>query len=1056
MRPQTLWTARHVCWQCQWRLRTSRINLRQIRTRSAASTIKSTRSPQRAFHLTTTRPQQLSATPSTAPPTFDPALIPRPTQLPFRSHLVEWQQDHGKPSEDVLSSFRNHPANEDVRNGMSKLNSSSKSDEDIDTPNVDAMDEEEGEDLITIGLFLKPGDVVELRSPGREPVLAVFVQQLDSKSQFFSVNGRWCHSTLNRVAFAITGCIDPALLDPIIPFMPTNPDKADPKGELHIPIELGSPVLKILEGMTYEAEQIYRAHAPVLDTAYAVLADAKRTRMMTLSQITKTLLAQNDPAWRPSPAALLAVRKSLLHNEFRFRCDLRTHRLTNVFAIRPKNDVEVVETVHEWIREYRDFLATSASTDQGASKKRSQGVTYIEDFLAKARRLIALSRTNREPNRGVAGPSKKVTLSRVEKSPGLEYVWGERFSHSDKKIIDFLQAWVLTMQYAGISGLHAACASLVMATGCYEPGAVQSNGFPEDDAFEIRRSTGMLFLQEIGVISPYENRTLYDEQLMLPTVKLSRNLELLNTKAELTRKNPDFRDSMAHLRRDWGSTTVYCIDDAGAQEIDDGVSIERIEGGTSEFWIHVHVANPTAFFDKTHTLSGLAAHMTETFYTPERAYPMLPAWAAGGHFSLGRDRPVLTFSSRIDAGGNVLESKIQSGTVHNIVTITPSQMSSLLGHQTTMETRRFVVGGEPRISDALASAPAVSAEQLRDLQDMYTAAQRLWEKRKAAGAIRLNRVKNHVRLFESPDRAGLAWNPPSTDRSRLVQGDPIIEVTNSVRQSWLDLGGTKPSHIVEEMMILACSTAASWCTERKIPVIFRGTIAMPNSDASSSEESKLREMLSRLEQQQDRASYKLISQYMNSLGRAISHSSPLPHRIIAVPGYVRVTSPLRRFSDMIAHWQIEAALRYEAHTGKQFDANVASTGGRGILPFTKRQMQESIVTLSPRERLIASTKRTSETFWSTLALHRAYYYKEASLPETFKFWVRTPPGESPLTWAGATGSLPEYGFGALVDCGPEDMQAGDEWEVRLAWIDVFNRLIFVKPVQLLQRANDQL
>jgi len=940
---------------------------------------------------------------------------------------------------------------------MSKLKSSAKSDEaeDFDTPNVDAMDEEEGEDLITIGLFLKPGDVVELQLPGREPVLAVFVQQLDIKSQFFSANGRWCHTTLHRVSFAIPGCIDPALLKPIIPFMPTRPDKIDTKSEMHIPIGLGSPILKILGDMTHEAEKIYRTHAPVLDSAYPILADAKRTRMMTLSQIAKTLLAENDPAWSPSPAALLAVRKSLLHNEFRFRCDFRSHRLTNVFAIRPKNDVEVVETVHEWIREYLDFLAASASTDPNASKNRSQGVTYIEDFLAKARRLIALSRKHREPNRGVAGPSKKATLSQAEKSSGLEYVWGEWFSHSDKQIIDFLQAWVLTMQFAGPSthSFLAACASLVMSTGCYEPGAVQSNGFPEKDASLIQRSTGMLFLQEIGVISPFENRTLYDEQLMLPTVKVSRNLELLNTKAELTRKNPDFRDSMAHLRRDWGATTVYCIDDAGAHEIDDGISIERIDGSTSEFWIHVHVANPTAFFDKTHTLSGLAAHMTETFYTPERSYAMLPEWVTEGYFSLGRDRPVLTFSSRIDAGGNVLEKKIQSGIVQNIVSMTPSQVSSLLGHQTAVDIRRLVVGGEPRISDTSASVPVVSAEQLQDLQDMYTAAQWLWEKRRAVGTIRLNRLRNNVRIFESPDRAGLSWTPPSTDRSRLVQGDPIIEVTNIVRQSLVDLDGTKPSHIVEEMMILACSTAASWCAERNIPVIFRGTIAMPNNDDPSSEESKRRELLSHLEEQQRVTSYKVVPQYWDNLGRTISHSSPLPHRLLGVSSYAKATSPLRRFIDMIAHWQIEAALRYEAHTGKQFDANVASTSGRGILPFTKRQIQESIVTLSPRERLIDQTKRSSATFWSTLALHRAFYNKEASLPKTFRFWVRTRAGDSPLTWMGATGSLPEYGYGALVDTATEDMQEGDEWEVEIAWIDIFARQVYVKPIRLLERAN---
>jgi hypothetical protein len=336
---------------------------------------------------------------------------------------------------------------------------------------------------------------------------------------------------------------------------------------------------------------------------------------------------------------------------------------------------------------------------------------------------------------------------------------------------------------------------------------------------------------------------------------------------------------------------------------------------------------------------------------------------------------------------------------------------------------------------------------------MYTAARRLWEKRKAVGTIRLNRARNNVRIFESPDRAGLAWTPPSTDRSRLVRGDPIIEVTNIVRQSLVDLDGTKPSHIVEEMMILACSTAASWCTERKIPVMFRGTITTPNNDNPSSEESKQQELLSHLEEQQRVTSYKHIPEYWNNLGRTIVHSSPIPHRLMGVSSYAKVTSPLRRFTDMIAHWQIEAALRYEAHTGKQFDANVASTGGRGILPFTKGQIQESIVTLSPRERLIDKTKRSSANFWSTLALHRAFYNKEASLPKTFKFWVITPPGDSPLTWGGATGSLPEYGYGALVDRATEDMQVGDEWEVEIAWIDVFNRQVYVKAIRLLERAN---
>jgi hypothetical protein len=939
-----------------------------------------------------------------------------------------------------------------VLNGFSKLTSASKSDEYVDTEEWKDEDEDEGDELITIGLFLKPGDVVELSQPGREPVLAVFVQQIDSNSQFFSVNGRWCHSTIARVAFAITGCIDPALLRPIIPFLPTSPGKANPKGEIHIPPEIGTPVQKILEGMTEEAEQIYRTNAPVLDTAYAVLADPKRTRMMTLAQIAKTLLARHDPSWTPSPAALLAVRKSLNHNEFRFRSDIRNHRLTNVFALRPKNDVQVVETVHEWVRAHREYLAMSARDTKDSVPQRSKGVTHIIDFLEKARRLIAMSRKDREPNLGTLGPSK-AGRSKPEDPSEIRFVWGEPFTSTDKQIINFLQAWVLTGQFNGMGGLHSACTNLIMATGCYGKGTLHNTGMTEAEASEIRRTTGMLFLQEIGVITPYENRALYDEQLMLPTVRLSRNLELLNTKAEQIRQNPDFRDSMSDLRHDWGSTTVYCIDDAGAQEIDDGVSIERVNGDSSEFWIHVHVANPTAFFDKTHALSGLAAHMTETVYMPERSFPMLPPWASQGHFSLGRNRPVLTFSSRIDKHGNLLETKIQPGIVQKVISITPSDVSTLLGHESTHEVRRFVVGGEVPSNERPHKTPTVSVEELQDLQDLYIAAQGLWEARRKAGGVRISSIGNQVRVFEKTGQAGITWNPPSTDRSRLVQGDPIIEVTNRIPKSLVHFGIT-PANIVEEMMMLACTSAASWCTERKIPVMYRGTIDPPSGDTLSSEELRSRFVLPHLEKYGE-VPHGLAKRYITSLGRAIAHFAPLPHKFIGVPGYVKVTSPLRRFSDMIAHWQIEAAIRYEARFGKKYNVAELKDGTRGILPFSQRQMQESIITLSPRERIIASTKRSSSRYWSTLALLRAFHYNEAPLPDVFRFWVRNPPSDVGSHARHAQGLLPDYGYSAsFVDT--TEVQLGDEWEVRLERVDIFLRQIYVRPIRLLRREEDLL
>ncbi|KAF1930596.1 RNB-domain-containing protein [Didymella exigua CBS 183.55] len=989
---------------------------------------------------------QSLVTPTLIDLAVDPVFIARPPQLPVRNHLERWQGQYGGPSEETLSAFEKHPLAGEIVNNVSKVSNASAADVETEGDRWFAGEDDDGEDLVTIGLFLKPGDVVELSQSGREPILAVFVQQLDNDSQFYTINGKWAHSNLGQISFAIPGCVDPMLLQPIIPFLPTDPDKANPKGEVHVPPEIAAPVQGLLDDLAAHSEAVYRQNAPVLDTAYAVLADNSRTRMMTLAQIAKALLGRGDTAWQPSSSDLLAVRKALNHNAFRFRSDQRSHRLTNVFAIRPKKDVEIVETVHEWIREYFEYRAKTANDSQ-KDVLRQKGAENIFRFLQKARRLIAKSRKYRDPASGGVGPNKNRDADALTPTPRI--VTDEAFTKTDNEIITFLQAWVLNNQFQNMSGLHSACTDLVAATGLYQPGVIQHSAENESQADLVRRATGLVFLQEIGVVTPYENRSIYDEQLMLPTVRLSRNLEVLNEKAKLLQITPDFRDSMARTRRDWGDTSIYCIDDLGAQEIDDGISIENVDGAGSEFWVHVHVANPTAFFDKTHTLSSLAAHMTQTVYTPEQTFPMLPKWATEDHFSLQRDRPVITFSSRVDRQGDVLETKISHGIIRNPVSITPSELALSLGEKAEGERRRLIVGGNATTGGETRLPPSIKSTQVEELRNLYLVARRLSKKRQERGGISMFNSSPSVRVFESDNKPGLTWNPPSTEKSRFIKGDPIIKISKAAPKGFLrfDMDAT---NIVEEIMMLGCTAAATWCGERGIPVMFRGSIAPPNVNRAPSEELKHDIMTNYLAKHRN-PPLRLTMQYMESLGRAIAHTSPLPHRVIGVSGYVRVTSPLRRFSDMVAHWQIEAAMRYEQKTGKMF--NAAQVGvQKGALPFSQRQIQESIITLSPREKLIATTQRNAVNHWVSQAFLRALHYGEAELPSTFKCWIRyidlggNRPGSKPM----AAGLMPEFGLRVAIR-DMEDAQLGDEWEVALDSVDLFNARIYVKPVRLLKR-----
>ncbi|KAH6639318.1 hypothetical protein C7974DRAFT_431916 [Boeremia exigua] len=1052
MHPRALWAPGDVYLRCRCRIASqSHQNslLQTSRNPNTAISFRQTR-PGRRLHTSTPHLQSF-VTPVPIDLAVDPVFIARPPQLPVRDHLQKWQEQYGGPSEETLSAFQKHPANGDIMNSFSKVSSASAVEEQTEGDRWFAGEDDDGEDLITIGLFLKPGDVVELSQAGREPVLAVFVQQLDSNSQFYTINGRWAHSNLAQISFAIPGCVDPALLRPLLPFLPTDPDKANPKGEVHVPAKVAAPVQQLLNNLAVMSEAVYRKNAPVLDTAYAVLADNSRVRMMTLAQIAKTLLAQGDTMWKPSSSDLLAVRKALNHNTFRFRSDQRSHRLTNVFAIRPKSDVHVVETVHQWIREYFESLARPASNPKPDTTS-MKGVRNIVQFLEKARRLIAKSREDRDPTSGGLGPSK--SRNTHASTMALRATTGETFTRTDHEIITFLQAWVLNNQFQNMGGLHSACADLVAATGCYKPGVIQHPADQDSQSDLIRRATGLVFLQEIGVVTPYENRSIYDEQLMLPTVRRSRNLDALNERASLLRITPDFRDSMADMRRDWGSTNVYCIDDVGAQEIDDGISIEKVTNARSEFWVHVHVANPTAFFNKSHTLSSLAAHMTQTVYTPERTFPMLPRWATNEHFSLQRNRPVITFSSRVDHDGNVLETNISHGIIRNPVSITPSELASSLGENAEGERQRLVVGGTVEISTKSRVSPAINPGQVQELRNLYTIARALSKKRQKRGGISMFNSSPSVRVFESTLKPGLTWTAPSPNASRSIKSDPIIEITKAAPKGFLrfDMDAT---NIVEEIMILGCSTAAAWCGDRGIPVMFRGSVAPPNVNRASSDELKHDIMSNYLEKRRNPPLH-LTTQYMESLGRAIAHTSPLPHRVIGVPGYVRVTSPLRRFSDMIAHWQIEAAIRYEFETGRKFNGAGPSSPA-GILPFNLRQIQESIITLSPREKLIAATQRNAVNHWVSQAFLRALHYNEADLPTTFRCWIRfvdlsaNRRSVRPM----AVGLMPEFGLRvAIRDI--DDARLGDEWEVALDSVDLFNARIYVKPVRLMKREADHL
>ncbi|MDP2791753.1 MAG: RNB domain-containing ribonuclease [Rectinemataceae bacterium] len=130
------------------------------------------------------------------------------------------------------------------------------------------------------------------------------------------------------------------------------------------------------------------------------------------------------------------------------------------------------------------------------------------------------------------------------------------------------------------------------------------------------------------------------------------------------------------------------------------------------------------------------------------------------------------------------------------------------------------------------------------------------------------------------------------ETSMKVEGDDI---------RFLTIPTTRAAEIVREMMLLAGEAAARWAYERKLPFTY-----------SSQEAPQLPKDLPRSDEEAGAtASQPLLSlQYQRRKGMkaSIVGTECLAHQGLGLSFYSQVTSPLRRYQDLLAHHQIRAYL----------------------------------------------------------------------------------------------------------------------------------------------------
>lgn len=989
----------------------------------------------------------------------------------IRAQLRKWQELHGDEEKFLPARPQDDVVEDGCHNAMSRLS------EDPSANQADQDDAEEGRTAYLAGQatsdkdsfegptadesrFWHVGDLAELaRTDEGEGELAVFVRYVTNSrnlGQFITSRGRWKHVTTTLIPYTLRGWAEPELVEPLKRYLPDPETLEDVKAltregvaeDLDIPREVAQPVVSRLVAFNDEVRQIYRRHSAALDNAHDYLAHETDLRYGSIASAVTALL--KTPANELSTAAFLAVRRALSNGGFAFNFDRSSHRLTGYMQIRSKEQVRMVNTVRDWIRDWQDDLA-SMSDERSVKFRPSKGGTIITGFIEKSKEIIAKHRENRRPYADTVNISiSEKRLPITENSDCIQLSDKKVvFNESEENLVKFIEAWCCSRIFQGHNRLESLPPLLLNAVDMYpglQPGI----------------SAGFLFLQELGTITPWENLVRFDQHLLLPSSQHSKPLQKLMNSILSMQKDHDLSDSMAPYRRDWKHTPVYCIDSSSAHEIDDGISVESAEAGPNgkeQHWIHVHIANPSAFFQRDHPLAKMARHMGETVYMPERAYLMLPKWATQRFFSLAPDRPCLTFSTKVDSEGNFTEEKITPGTIRNVLRLTYDDVNGILGDERThAQWFDLLVGADkfPAGHQQQSDVSKLSVKNKEELKVLYKLARQLQEKRRRAGGMFFEMEKPETNVWQSIKGPGLAWDHPFRKGSRTLLGDPVINVHTRSLPNWFSVERAPSNTLVSEVMLLCSSAAAKWCADRNIPIIYRGTQKHPNDQLTMSEAAQRGAEL--VKQGVDIPMHVGVP-YLLSRGQTELRTVPMSHAHLGLDYYSKVSSPLRRYGDMMVHWQIEAAIRHEADTDKSLIVarDDYTTHDRSFLPFSRPVLESILLGLNPRERLVAFAKAKSQEHWETMMLYRktAFPGIEGPLPfDKLHFYVssdpamvrtQTVPGYSvEMNLPMMMKSPKEFGF-------TEEPRRGDIWEVEISKVIVYRRATIVVPKRLLGR-----
>lgn len=586
------------------------------------------------------------------------------------------------------------------------------------------------------------------------------------------------------------------------------------------------------------------------------------------------------------------VHQFLMANPGRFVAQTSDFLENQKFWVRPLWQQKDLETISRWLAVHDPLL---------------------EGFYSKAKRLVAVSRERQA--------SSSVPVSRVDISAA--------FTPEEQLILRVLNGYIRSTRSTQKDPYAVPIATIIKRMGLYEQ--------------EIDQSLVHGLLVEMGIAAPWNDPITGERALLQLPSRTSTPAPSTSTSSGSGLGPEELypHDIVEHVRHDFKDLHAFVIDAEDAQELDDAVSVEPVPSEPGSHWLHVHVADPTVKIHPNHVLAQQARLRFATSYDINSTIPMIPSsfmydgLSLGTRSQKGLPENVLTFSCKVNELGDIKDYKVQAGLLRNVHVLKYDDVDKFLELPSRRQLFPFVRKTSPEPPSV---PPSLAPTQQDELRTLYNIALKMVINRFMSGRFWFSAPQAKI----SMESKSLPPNP--TDLTHPVVYDGFPHLTYEVEsQPDHEIGSRR---LVAEAMKAACRVASRFCRDRGLPAVRRTSTAPAATDEQWEQALALRDPDSLID-------YEAMLKTGIGFPRSANEVNLNGHWVMGVPdgeGYLRVTSPLRRYADLVMHWQIKHAL---------------AAGGAPAQPlFSHTWMTSFAMEMTTKERALRGLERRHHNWWA--------------------------------------------------------------------------------------------